>query len=342
MGILLVSSQRTGAGKTSLITGLLMQLQAEGKRAAYYKPFSSTVDNDPDIAFISRSLLAETDSPDVPTPYPLPETATGPVAPNAQAIQQTVGQLQGAVDVVLIEAPDLSSAAGTTWSLSLDLATLLGCQVLIMFPYSTGLDAATVVTACEGYSQRLSGVVINGVTEYRKREVDLGLVADLRTGGLPVLGAVPEDRAMLSVTVEQIAEHLGGRWVQDPVNTDTHVDRFLIGGNIMDSGHTYYGRYANQAVITRAERPDIQMASLIEDTKCLVLTGGAEPTAYVKAEAFERDVPLILVDGSTLSTAEALGGVLDRATAHSLRKTERFGQLMRQNLDMSALSSVLS
>jgi BioD-like phosphotransacetylase family protein len=315
---------------------------AEGKRVAYYKPFSATADNDPDVAFVSQSLLSGSDSPDVPTPYPLPQAADGLVAPNAQAIQETVGQLQGAADVALIEAPDLYSPAGTPWPLPLDLAALLDCQVLLMFHYSTGLDVATVVSDCEDYSQRLAGVVINGVTEYRKRAVDQGLVADLRARGLPVLGAVSEDRTMLAVTVQQIAEHLGGRWVQDPVNTGAHVDRFLIGGNIMDSGHTYYGRYANQVVITRAERPDIQMACLMEDTKCLVLTGGAEPIEYVKAEAFERDVPLILVDTSTLSTVDALGGVLDRATAHSLRKTERFDQLMRQNLDMAALNLALN
>ena len=147
---------------------------------------------------------------------------------------------------------------------------------------------------------------------------------------------------MLGITVQQIAEELGGRWVQDPVNTDARIDRFLLGGNIMDSGHTYYGRFANQAVIVRAERPDIQMASLMEDTRCLVLTGGGEPTDYVKAEAFERDVPLISVAGSTLSTAEDLAGVLERATIYSQNKVDRFGQLMRQNLDMDTLSALLT
>ena len=95
-------------------------------------------------------------------------------------------------------------------------------------------------------------------------------------------------------------------------------------------------------MIVRAERPDIQMACLMEDTKCLVLTGGSEPSDYVKAEALERDVPLISVTGNTLDTAEALAGVLERATPYSQTKVERFGQFMRQNLDMEALSAVLT
>ena len=96
---------------------------------------------------------------------------------------------------------------------------------------------------------------------------------------------------MLAVTVEQVAAHLGGAWVQEPENTDSLIERFLIGGNILDSGETYYGRYSNQAVIVRAERPDIQLASLMEDTACLVLTGRGDPTEYIKAEAMQRNGP---------------------------------------------------
>ena len=102
----------------------------------------------------------------------------------------------------------------------------------------------------------------------------------------------------------QIAEHLAGIG-PDPEDTSVLIERFLIGGNIMDSGATYFGRYANQAVITRAERPDIQLASLMEDTRCLVLTGTGEPIDYIKAEAMQRDVPLIRVERDTLPTVEA-------------------------------------
>ena len=90
------------------------------------------------------------------------------------------------------------------------------------------------------------------------------------------------------------------------MNADAPVERFLIGGNIMDNGPTYYGRYASKAVITRAQRPDIQLASMLPQTRCLVLTGPGEPTEYVKAEARERDNPLLQVFTSTIETADAL------------------------------------
>lgn len=255
MGGLLVSAHRSGAGKTSLIAALLTQMSAEGRRVAYYKPFSNSPGSDPDVSFISETVLAGAGSPPVPTPMALPQNSpAAPLLPAAQAqtIRQSLSEIQGTADVVLIETPNTISPSEETWSLPVELAELLDCQALLIFTYSNGLDPQTVLSAVELYSPRLAGLVINGVTSYRKREVEQELLPQLRNAGITVFGAVPEDRGMLGVTVWQIAEQLGGRWVQDAVNTDACVDRFLLGGNIMDSGHTYYGRFANQAVITRA------------------------------------------------------------------------------------------
>ena len=139
---------------------------------------------------------------------------------------------------------------------------------------------------------------------------------------------VPESRVMLAPTVAQIADHLEAVWTLEPVNADAPVERFLIGGNIMDNGPTYYGRYANQAVITRAQRPDIQLASMLPQTRCLVLTGPGEPTEYVKAEARERDIPLLQVFTSTIETTDALDRLIDASTPHSVAKARHYAALL--------------
>ena len=187
----------------------------------------------------------------------------------------------------------------------------------------------------------MAGLVVNSGPVYRRHQISHTLLEPLRERGIPVWGAIPEDRFMLAVTVQQIADHLGGSWVQEPENTDAPVDRFLIGGNIMDSGPSYFGRYQNQAVITRAERPDIQMVSLMCDTKCLVLTGGNQPTEYVRVEADQRGVPLLSVAAGTITTAESLGGLLEQANPHSIHKVRRFSELMHQHLDMDGLTAVI-
>jgi hypothetical protein len=342
VAVLQIVADRPGAGKTSLAGALLVHLAAAGKRVAYYKPLSQTPDQDPDVSFFSGYPLTGADSSQVPSPQAMPAiTGARPRLgePQAGEIRKTVARLKRQCDSLLLESPDLASPDGEASSLPMELSSLIDSRIVLLFRYSADLDAGEVVGAGHPFGDRLAGVMINGVTAYRSGHVNQTLAPALRAQGIPLLGAVGEDRGMLGVTVQQIADSLGGRWAQEPENGDAPVERFLIGGNIMDAGPTYFGRHSNQAVITRASRPDIQMAGLMAGVRCLVLTGGDEPTEYVKAEAIERSVPLILVESNTLETAEALGGLLDQATAHSRQKIQRFLRLMGQSLDLDSLAS---
>lgn len=341
MGIVQVFANRPGAGKTCLIGALLSNLTQQGKRVGYYKPFSSSPTTDLDVSFMSQQLLSERTpgegSPRVPAPQPLPATSG-----TSLGSQPILDALAAATDLTLVEGPDLTLADGKPSSVATELAALSDSKVILVVQYEQGLDAVAIGTLAEAFRERLIGLVINHSPIHRRQKIAQELIDPIRNNGLPMLGAIPEDRFMQSVTVQQIIEHLNGRWVQEPENTDAQVDRFLIGGNIMDSGPSYFGRYSNQAVITRAERPDIQMASLMCDTKCLVLTGGEEPTEYIRVEANKKGVPLISVAGGTIGTAEALVGLLERANPHSLAKIQRFSALMQEHLDLDTLNAALS
>ena len=137
---------------------------------------------------------------------------------------------------------------------------------------------------------------------------------------------------MLAPTIQQVADHLEGRWLQEPADPAATLDRFLIGGNIMDSAPGYFGRHAAQAVITRAARPDIQMASFLGDTRCLILTGGDTPTEYIQVEARKHAVPLLLVNSNTLDTAETLGRLFDQPPIPTPEKLAPFAALLEQHL----------
>jgi BioD-like phosphotransacetylase family protein len=335
VGIIQITANRPGAGKTSLIGALIYRLTQQGRKAGYYKPFSSSPSTDGDVTFVSQQLLVE-GSPRVPPPQlmPAPSRIGPPIAENISAL--------GAVtDITLVEGPDLTTSDGVTWLPGDDPAVVPDSRVVLVLRYEKGLDAGAAEILAGPIRERLIGVVVNHLPIHRHLEIAARLIRPLRKMGLPVLGAIPEDRFMLSVTVQQIFEHLNGNWVQEPRNTDAHVDRFLIGGNIMDSGPSYFGRHANQAVITRAQRPDIQMASLKCQTRCLILTGGDQPTEYIRVEADKKGVPLISVAGDTISTAEALDGLLDRANPYSLPKLRRFLTLMQEHLDLEALNAAL-
>ncbi|PKB68010.1 MAG: hypothetical protein BZY81_03155 [SAR202 cluster bacterium Io17-Chloro-G4] len=340
MAILQIAADRPGSGKSSLAGALLLHLTSAGKRTAYYKPLSPLGGDDPDVSFFSQSLLADSSLPPAPPSNTLPREGDSLEGALSSQIETQASQLKSQSDAVLLEGPDLANADGSVSSLALDLANATDSKVLAVIWYSKGLAAEFVARACQPLGERLAGVLINGVTPYRSQQAKAVLGAELAAKGIPLLGVVPEDRTMLGVSVQQIADYLNGRWVQEPENVDARVERFLIGGNIMDSGPSYFGRYSNQAVITRGARPDIQMASLTCDPCCLVLTGGDEPAEYVKSEASQKGVPLILVDTNTIDTADSLGGLLDLATSRSLQKIQRFQHLLEEHADMDALASL--
>ncbi len=334
MAILFVLSDRKGVGKTCLVMALLSLLRQQGKSLAYYKPFSPAPEADPDVAAVSAAFPGL----EIPPPLALPAGLTPELA---RQVSERITALQAACDHVLVEGPDLEDHTSLISALDTDVVAALGARELLLHSYRPGLDEESLSQVCGLFGNRLAGVLLNLVTVHRLGQVHMQLMPALAARNIPVIGAIPEDRGMLAVTVEQIAEHLGGRWVQEPGDVGGWVDRFLIGGNIMDSGPSYFGRHSNQAVITRAERPDIQMASFTGDTKCLILTGGATPIEYIRVEARKHRVPMLLVDSDTLTTAEALSGLIEQRVPPTARKAQRFSELLVQHLDQDALFAAL-
>ena len=314
MAVLQIVGNQSGAGKTSLAAALLIKANAAGKKAAYYKPFSDASGLDPDSAFMGL-LLQSLGGPAVPA------SSKPDVDNDLSEAQASIAKLQSEADIVLVEGPNPGKP--------LDLDG----KVLLVFQPSRQASIADAITAVGPY---LAGIIANSVPIHRRDE----LARELSAQTVPV-AVIPESRGMLTVTVEQLADHLGGQWVLDPVNNDSPVERFMIGGNILDEGPTYFDRYPNQAVITRVERPDIQMASMGEKTCCLVLTGPGEPTEYIKAEALKREVPLIQVKTNTMDTAEALAGLLDQADARTTTKANHYASLLDKYMDYDALRQLL-
>ena len=339
MGILQITSHHPQAGKTSLASVLLLALAQADKPAGYYKPFSTQAGADPDLAFIQREILTDKGGHEAPPPSSL-ETSSQMNESQVQQLNEAVTTIQASEARIILEGPDLENSGGQPSGLAVQIAAQIDARVVVIFRYSKELAPALLSETSKAFGARLAGVIINCVTKHRLAEVRQTMNAELSLHNIPLLGVLPELRIMHAPTVQQIAETLGGRWVQEPAESGQPVERFLIGGNIMDSGPEYYGRYDNQAVITRSQRPDIQLACLVAGTKCLVLTEGGEPTEYIKAEAMERSVPVMVVEAKTLETVEALAPLLDSSPAHNLAKMQLFAKQIDQHMDMEQLAAL--
>ena len=247
MAIIDLVSNLPGAGKTCLAGALAAKSCQTGKRVAYYKPFSVTPEADAGTSFLAP-LLAEMGSPQegVPSPLALPispeELPTNLSEAHSAQVESSLVKLETTFDLTIVDWDAPAPPAGS--------------KVVMVFACPAGDPPAAVSDAIKErasrYGDSLAGVVVNNVPRHRERELMVEMAAELREQGLPILGAIPEDRQMLALTLQQVAEFLEGQWVEAPSDPDRWVDRFLIGGNILDSGPNYLGRFPHQAVITRA------------------------------------------------------------------------------------------
>ena len=326
MAILLVASHRPAAGKTSVAAGLATLLARSGARVSVCKPVSPAGRTDPDARYFAQNFRGGI------------AVASSEDDAGLDSAASAVRSLTGISEHVIVEVANPASGSGAASPIVAGLAERLSARVVAVFGYEPDTTSVSVSGAVATLGSRLGGVIVNQTPRYRAQRAQ-SLLSELSTAGVPIIGALPEDRAMLSLNLDQLEASLGGRWELEPEDRDVWIDRFLIGGNIMDSGAGYFGRYDHQAVIARAERPDIQMASLMQDTRCLVLTGGSRPTEYIRVEATKRRVPVLLVDQNTVATADAVGGLLDAVVPHSVHKAERMANLLDGLVDLGSLLS---
>ena len=88
------------------------------------------------------------------------------------------------------------------------------------------------------------------------------------------------------------------------------------------------------AVVTGAERTDIQLAALEASTQCLILTGLGEPLLQLIHRAEELEVPILKVDLDTLASVEIIEQAFGHVRIHESIKAEYAVQIVQENVNL--------
>src|SRR3990172_9169125 len=282
MPALLLVSLQSGAGKTALAAGIAQRYQASGRRVGYMKPLTigSTADAaaDGDAVFLKRLLAIE-------------ETV-GELCPVALSLDEAarfdfLDRLEGAY-------PRGAFGKG---NMALD------AYIVFVVRDQQGLSAEGVIGLARALGPSLLGVVVNGVSPSRERPVRATFLRPLEEAGLRLLGVISEEWSLMAVTIADVAEGILGEVTVAAERRLDLVEHLMLGTLTSDSIAPYFRRYRRKAVISRGDRPDVQLAALRTDVACLVVTGELEPDADVVYRAEERQVPVVRVHRDTLSVA---------------------------------------
>ena len=333
MAALYITSSQAGAGKTMVCAGLGRHLKGKGKKVGFFKPLVADIRNtgkeaaDSDTAFIKRILSLKEPVDDI---CPV----IGGEGKLDTKVKQAYARVAKGKDVVIIEGVWRQRPGGKPVESAYEIAKALEAKVIVVEAYSPDLLKTKLADKYQGCGGQLLGVVIN--------KVPVSRIEAVRGQGGAVLGVIPEDRTLLSLSVAELAELVAGKIVNDSGKSSELVENYMLGALGVDSGLDYFGRKDNKAVVVKGERPDMQLAALETSTRCLVISGDGSPIHDVLHSAEDKAIPIIVTDEDTASVMESVEQALGRTKFNQEKKLPRLAEIMEQRLDFKALYKGLS
>ena len=351
---LLVGSCEPFSGKSALVMGLVEQFRERRLPLRYGKPLATSIEQqspdgpliDDDVRFVGEifNLPVEALLPSLQSSTPDPTQAqlrTGAVVSQVESLdslQQLLGDAEG---ITLLEAAG-SLNEGLLFGLSLpQLASGLDAPVLLAHAWDDARSVEPLLQAKALLGEHLVGVVFNNVEPDQLEDLRQELSPALKSLGLPVYGLLPRSPLLRSVTVGELVQRLGAEMLCCRERKDLLVETLSIGAMNVNSAMEVFRHQRNMAVVTGADRTDIQLAALEASTQCLILTGAGDPLPQLVSRAQELDVPLLKVDHDTLTTVAVIEKAFGHVRLHEAVKATYAARMVAEHCDFAPLFSQL-
>ncbi|MDS3860401.1 phosphotransacetylase family protein [Thermosynechococcaceae cyanobacterium BACA0444] len=344
---LIIGSITPYSGKSATVLGLAHQLQKRKLAIAFGKPIGTGLGEtglDADVAFIQATLGLNEKKirPTILTLTPdlmiqrLQGLDIHHYADKLSAYQE-LGNLD---ELVLLEGPS-TLEEGRLFGLSLrEMAMALPAKILLIARYLSPQVVESLLLAQSELGEYLLGILINDIAPNYWESATLAKEF-LEAQGMPVLGLLPRNQLLRSVSVQELVRQLGAEVLCRGDRLDLLVEELSIGAMNVSAALKYFRKGNNMAVITGGDRTDIQWAALETSTHCLILTGHLPPTPALMARAEELEIPILSVDLDTLTAVEIVDRAFGQVRLHEAVKVDCVYQLMAKHFQTERLLRAL-
>ncbi len=355
---LLIGSCEPFSGKSALVLGMARHFRSVGIRDLYGKPLAPSLDWDSDHGSLPSPLIDDAvrlvgetlglpHQDLIPSLHLLsPETAQHRLGKGTLAAGEGLEQLKTSLQqsdngVTLLEAAG-NLHEGLLYGLSLvQLARDLDAPVVLVHLWEDSRSVDALLAASQQLGDRLRGVVLNAVTPDDVASLERDVVPSLQALGIEVFGVMPRSPLLRSVTVGELVRRLDARVICCREKLDLLVETLSIGAMNVNSAMEFFRRRRNMAVVTGADRTDIQLAALEASTQCLILTGAGDPLPQLISRADELEVPLLKVEQDTLGTVEVIEQAFGHVRLHEAVKATYAFRLVEEHCRLPDLLSAV-
>ncbi|TVQ47551.1 MAG: phosphotransacetylase family protein [Gloeocapsa sp. DLM2.Bin57] len=339
---LIVASTEAYSGKSATILGLGEQLKQQGLAIGYAKPIGieKTADQEADLNLIAEQLTLPTEAISPPVIFLSRENVADVVAKKdttnyPEQMQSILEQNSG--ELVMIEGPG-NLWEGGVFHLSVpQMANFIEASVLLVAAYRRLGLVDILLKAKQDLGESLLGVIINDIPIAEMERVSEVIEPFLAEQGIEILGLIPRSELLRSISVREIKKQLAAEVLCRSDRLDLMVESLAIGAMNVNSAMEYFRKWKNMAIVTGADRADVQLAALESSTHCLILTGQGAPQPFVLSRAEDLEIPILSVNLDTLTTVEIIDSIFGRVRVSEPIKVQCIQELMNQHFAIDRL-----
>ncbi len=353
---LLIGSCEPFSGKSALVLGIAKKIIDSKKKVRIGKPLATCIELtnlpsmayegliDDDVKFIGSTLVI--DEKNLISSVGLLDN----ISSTKRIKNKDISPGKGFEQIKELKKDDFDGlnileAAGSlheglVYGLSLpQLAQALDAKVLVvnLWENSTSVDA--LLNAKKQLGEHFAGAVLNSVVPSDIEDIKNNIIPSLKELGIEIFGVMPKSPLLRSVTVGELIRRLDAKVICCPDKQQLLVETLSIGAMGVNSAMEFFRRRRNMAVVTGADRTDIQLAALEASTQCLILTGIGDPLPQLIHRAEELEVPILKVDIDTLASVEVIERAFGHVRLHESIKASYAIQLVHENVNVNGILS---
>ena len=352
--VLLIGSCEPFSGKSALVLGIAKKIISYQKKVRLGKPLATCIELtnlpsmayegliDDDVKFISSTLGIE-------EKYLISSVGLlDNISAEKRIINKDLLPGRGFEQIKELIRDDFKGlnileAAGSlneglVYGLSLpQLAKELDSKVIVVNLWEDSKSVDALLDAKRQLKEHFAGVVLNAVFPNEIDNIKKTIIPSLNDLGIEVFGVMPQSPLLRSVTVGELVRRLEAKVICCNDKNQLLVETLSIGAMGVNSAMEFFRRRRNMAVVTGADRTDIQLAALEASTQCLILTGIGDPLPQLIHRAEELEVPILKVDIDTLSTVEVIEQAFGHVRLHESIKASYAIQLVQENVNINRI-----
>ncbi len=337
---IVIASMERGAGKTSFIVGFG---KGEKSRIGYMKPFGERI-------LYRKKRLLDYDSVLISKLFELNESPEDlslgfdhsklkfmyDKESIAKKLNDMADRIEKDCDILFIEGGrDLTYGS----SLHLDpisVARTLDAELIFILSGEQDkiVDEAHFITGhLKAEDVRFKGILINKVNDPE----DFMMVNEeaIRELGVPILGIIPYRKSLTNFSMEHISNVLFAKIIAGNRGLSNYVNNIFVGAMTGSRAiESPLFKRDGKLIITSGDRSDIILGALESDTAGIVLTNNLLPPANIISRADERNIPLLLVQGDTYTTAKHVDDMESLLLNTEKDKIELIQKLVEENVTL--------